>query len=86
MTPYFSAFECFWDNCLDSSGHFAGTQATGAGVHALGSSIDDRLHALDVGLPSPVGTTVGVGNFDAKGNILAAEITFCHNCTSLKAR
>ena len=86
MTPYFSAFECFWDNCLDSSGHFAGTQATGAGVHALGSAVDNRLHPLDVGLPGTVGATVRVRNLNAEGNVLAAEITFCHICTSLKTR
>ena len=73
---------------LDSAGHFAGTQAAGAGVHALGSAVDNSLNALDVGLPSPVGTTMGVGNLNAKGHVLAAEITFCHKsiCTPLKER
>ena len=72
----------------DGSLYFAGTQAAGAGVHALGSAVDNSLNALDVGLPSPVGTTMGVGNLNAKGHVLAAEITFCHKsiCTSLKER
>ncbi len=83
--PLFLSRGCpFSETSLDSASHFAGTQATGAGVHALGSAVDDSLNTLDVGLPSPVGTTMGVGNLDAKGHVLAAEITFCHICTSLK--
>ena len=43
-----------------------------------GSSIDDSLDALDVGLPCTVGTSVGVGNLDTKGHALAAKITLSH--------
>lgn len=86
MAPHFLSRGDPVRQSLDSSSHFAGTQATGAGVHALGSAVDDSLHTLDVGLPSPVGTTMGVGNLNAKGHVLAAEITFCHICTSLKAK
>lgn len=68
----------------NSTGHFAGTQATGAGVHTLRGTVYNSLNALDVRLPSPVGATVRVGYSDTERNILAAEFTFCHICTSLK--
>ena len=45
-------------------------------------SVDDRLDPFDVGLPSPVGTAVGVGYLDAESDFLAAIIAFCHVGTS----
>ena len=82
--PPFLSRETPADRRLHSAGHFAGTQAAGAGVHTLGSPVDNSLHTLDVGLPSPVRTTVGVRDLDAERHILTAEITFCHICTSLQ--
>ena len=58
----------------DSAGNFTGTQA--------GGTINNSLHALDVGLPSTIGTSVGVGYFDTKANTFSAEITFGHSGTS----
>jgi hypothetical protein len=43
-----------------------------------GRTVDDCLHALDVGLPGTIGTSVGVGNLDAEGHALIAELAFCH--------
>ena len=43
-----------------------------------GRTIDDSLHALDVGLPSSVGTSVGMGDLNAERNALAADIALCH--------
>ena len=43
-----------------------------------GSTVDDRLDALDVGLPCAVGASVGVRDLDAKGNTLVTELTFSH--------
>ena len=43
-----------------------------------GSTVNDSLDALDVGLPCTVGTSVGVGNLDTKGHALAAKITLSH--------
>ena len=63
---------------LDSAGNFTGTQTPGTNVHMARAALDDCLHALDVGLPSTIGTSVGVGNLDTKGNALAAIITLCH--------
>ena len=43
------------------------------------STVDDCLNALYVGLPGTVGTSVGVGNLDAKRDTLATKITLCHS-------
>ena len=42
------------------------------------STVDNRLHALDIGLPHSVGTSVRMGDLDAEGNALAADIALCH--------
>ena len=62
----------------DSAGDFAGTQASGTNIDMAGSTIDNRLYTLDVGLPHPVRASVGVGNLDTKGNALVTELTFSH--------
>ena len=43
-----------------------------------GSSIHNRLDALDIGLPCTVGTSVGVGDLDTKRHALATKITLSH--------
>lgn len=58
--------------------NLAGTQATGAGVYSFRSSVYNCLDALDVGLKGSVGSSVGVGNLNAKGDRFAADIAFCH--------
>ena len=63
---------------LHRAGDLSGTQAAGAGVHTLGGTVNDRLYAADVGLPAAVGTSVGVGHTDTKGNSLATIFTLCH--------
>ena len=78
----------FFNLLSHSAGDLTRTEAAGANVHVLRAAVDDRLDALHIGLPGTVGTTVGVGNLNAEGHVLAAEITFCHKsiCTSLKER
>ena len=44
-----------------------------------GSSIDNGLDPLDIGLPGTVGTSVGVGNLNTKGYALATKITLRHS-------
>ena len=44
-----------------------------------GSTINDCLDALDVGLPGTVGTSVGVRNLDTKGYALTTKITLSHS-------
>ena len=43
------------------------------------STVDNRLDTLDVGLHSTVGTSVGVGDLDTKGNALTTIITLRHS-------
>ncbi len=67
---------------LDSAGNLTGTQATSAGIYMAGLAIDKGFYAADISFPGSVGTSVGVGYFDTKGNTFSAEITFCHIGTS----
>ena len=62
----------------DSTLDLIGTEASGTSVHMAGSTVNDSLDALDVGLPCTVGTSVGVGNLNTKGHALAAKITLSH--------
>ena len=61
-----------------SAGDLTGTEASGADVHVSGGALHDRLHALHVGLPGAVGTTMRVGHLNAKGDALVAEFAFSH--------
>jgi len=65
---------CGLDRTLD----LIGTEASGTSVHMAGSTINDSLDALDVGLPCTVRTSVGVRNLNTKGHTLAAKITLRH--------
>lgn len=62
----------------DSPLNLVGTEASGTCVHMAGSSIDDGLDPLHIGAPGTVGTSVGMGNLDTKGNTLTAIITLRH--------
>jgi len=66
----------------DSPLDLVGTEASGTGVHMARSTVDNGLDPLYIGLPSPVGTSVGVGDLNTKGNALATIITLRHHCTS----
>ena len=59
--------------------YLAGAQASGANINVAGRTLHDRFHALDIGLPSTVGTTVRVRNLDTKRDALAADLAFCHS-------
>ena len=62
---------------LDSTFNLIGTEASCTDVYMAGRTVDDCFHALHVGLPSSVGTSMGVGNLNAKRNALAANIALC---------
>ena len=64
---------------LDGPFNLVGTEASGTSVHMARSTVDNSLNALDVGLPGSVGTSVGVGNLNTKGNALATIITLSHS-------
>ena len=74
--------------CADAgqrADNLAAAQAAGADVNVLGGTVHDGLDALHIGLPSTVGTSVGVGYLNAKGNALVAKLTFCHKLKHLLA-
>jgi len=66
----------------DSALNLVGTEASGTSVHMARSTVDNSLDPLYIGLPSTIGTTVGVGNLNTEGYALATIITLRHNCTS----
>ena len=82
--PPFLSRETPADRRLHSAGHFAGTQAAGAGVNALRAAVHDRLDAPNVRLPGSVRPSMGMGHLNAKSNILATNFTLCHVCTSFE--
>ncbi len=63
----------------DSPLNLVGTEASGTSVHMARSTVDNSLNPLDVGLPSTVGTSVGVGDLNTKGYTLTAKITLRHS-------
>ena len=63
----------------DSTLDLIGAEASGTSVHMAGSSVNDSLNALDVGLPCTIGTSVGVGDLDTEGYALATKITLSHS-------
>ena len=63
---------------LDRAGNFTGTQAPGTNIHMARRTINQSLHALDIGLPGTIGTTMRVGNLDTKGHALIAELALSH--------
>ena len=70
----------------DRAGNLTAAQTTGACVGMLGGTVHDHLHALDVGLPRAVGTSVRVAHLDAESNTLIAKFTLCHLMLHLLAR
>ena len=64
---------------LDGALNLVGAEASGTCVNMAGSSIDDSLNALDVGLPCTVGTSVGVRDLNAEGHALTTKITLSHS-------
>ena len=63
----------------DSPLNLVRTEASGTSVHMARSTVHDGLDPLYVGLPGSVGTSVGVGNLNTKGNALATIITLRHS-------
>ena len=59
--------------------NLVGTEASGTSVHMARSTVDNGLDPLYIGLPGPIGTSVGVGNLNTKGNALATIITLRHS-------
>ena len=64
---------------LDGPFNLVGTEASGTSVHMARGTVNNGLDSLNIGLPSSVGTSVGVGNLNTKGNALATIITLRHS-------
>ena len=62
----------------DGALNLVGTETSCTDVYMARSTVDNRLHALDIGLPHSVGPSVGMGDLDAERNALAADIALCH--------
>ena len=58
--------------------NLVGTEASGTSVHMARSTVDNGLNPLHVGLPGTIGTSVGVGNLNTKGNALTTIVTLRH--------
>ena len=65
--------------CQKSDGAFnlIGTEASCTDVDMARGTVNDCFHALYIGLPSSVGASVGMGDFNAECNTLAANIALC---------
>ena len=63
---------------LDGALNLTGTQASCTDIDMAGRTLNNSLDALNIGLPGSVGTSVGMGNLDTKGNALTAKIALCH--------
>jgi len=70
---------------LDGPLNLVGTEASGTSVHMARSTVNNGLDPLYIGLPGPIGTSVGVGNLNTKGNALATIITLRHSLHLLSA-
>jgi len=62
----------------DSTLDLVGTQASCTDVYMARSTVNNSFDALDVGLPSSVGTSMGVRDLDTESHALAADIALCH--------
>ena len=62
----------------DRAGNFARAETAGTNIYMAGRSIDDRLDALDIGLPRTIGTAMRVRDPDTKGHALVAKFALCH--------
>ena len=62
----------------DGAFNLVGTETSCTNVYMARSTVDNRLDALDIGLPHSVGTSVGVGDLDTESHALAANIALSH--------
>jgi len=62
----------------DSTLDLVGTQASCTDVYMARSTVNNSFYALDVGLPSSVGTSMRVRDLDTESHTLAADIALCH--------
>ena len=63
---------------LHSSGDFTGTEASCTDIYMTRCAVNNSLDTLYVGFPSPVGSSVRVGNLNAECHAFVANLAFCH--------
>ena len=63
---------------LQRASNLAAAEAAGADVDVLGGTVNNRLYALHIGLPSTIGTSVRMADFNTKSNALIAKLALCH--------
>ena len=63
---------------LDGAFNFVRTQTSCTNIHMARGTVNNRFNTLYVGLPSSVGASMRMGDFNTKSNTLAAIITFSH--------
>ena len=62
----------------DGTVDLTGTEASCADINMSGSAIHDRLDALHVGLPGPIGAAMRVGHLNAKLDVLVTKFALSH--------
>ena len=68
--------------CLLALNNFAGLDAAGADLYALGRAVGDGLNRLKVRVPAPAGYVVRVRDVVAELRAFAAKLTYlCHDIT-----
>ena len=68
----------FIRSILDGALDLVRAKASRTDVNMAGGTVNNRFHALDIGLPGSVGTSVRMGDLDPEDNTLAANITLSH--------
>ena len=74
-----SQYRLFMAGKSDGPLNLVGTEASGTSVHMARGTIHNGLNPLYIGLPGSIGTSVGVGDLNTKGNALATIITLRHS-------
>jgi hypothetical protein len=64
---------------LQGTLHFTGTQTTGAGVDVTRRPCYNSLYTLNVGFPSPIASTMGMGNLDSESDTLTTDVALSHD-------
>jgi hypothetical protein len=71
------------NNRIESGGFVQVSQAARAEIHPLELAVFVDRYFLNIRLPLALGVHVGVADSIPERRCLAADIAFCHDCTSL---
>ena len=65
-----------------NSGYLTGTKATRTNRYGFGCTVNNCSYLTDIGLPSSVGLTMGMGYCLSENNALSTDAALCHIDTS----